>query len=91
MQTDVIILLLWRNSTLTVKIEQVPLLDIIWSMPQKTFTMIISEAIQDPVHNEPMIYRSILFAQKAQVSVRAKHQKGISCNPRRAWERTHDR
>lgn len=53
-------------------------------MQQKTFTMHKSEkTIQDLVHNEPVIYRSILFAQKAQVSVGAKHQKGISCNPRK--------
>lgn len=37
------------------------------------------KTIQNPVYNEPVIYRSILFAQKAQVSVGAKHQKGISC------------
>lgn len=43
----------------------------------------------EPVHNEPVIYQGILFAQKAQVSAAAKHQKGNSCNPRgcRAWER----
>lgn len=42
----------------------------------------IGEFYPDLVHNEPVIYRAILFAQKAQVSVGTERRKGISCNPR---------
>lgn len=79
------------HGTLTVKIEQVPLLDIILiDLSKKTGACKAKiregiDAIQwNLIYNEPVIYRAILFAQKAQVSVEAKHQKGISCNPRRS-------
>lgn len=73
--------------TLTVKFEQVPIL--YWT----SFLIVankklgleqgkIGEFYPDLVHNEPVIYRAILFAQKAQVSVGTESRKGISCNPR---------
>lgn len=49
-------------------------------MPAKnldSYVAKIGEFYPDRVHNEPVIYRAILFAQKAQVSVERRAERAL--------------